>query len=315
MHIAPYWSRARLDRQGEPSARGHAVAFGWSFTSQADADAHALERAGRAAERLRMLRERSFEELDSAKGLADWLGLTSPEFHDQIDEAGTFAEDYYGTSRPVREPILEHYGEADAPWALVTRNRYGARVLNTAGAMFVDLDLPPLSDARSFWQRWVLLEPVVQPDPAPILARAREIVASNPGMGMRLYRTRAGFRGLVTHRPYEPASDEAEAVLEAFGTDPLYVMLCRAQRCFRARLTPKPWRIGMSAPPVNWFPYQEDPNRKRVLEDWLQRYGSRSRGRPACHEVEHLGHPEVHPEVAPILDLHDREAVGAGELA
>ncbi|MDB6150250.1 MAG: putative transrane protein, partial [Chthoniobacter sp.] len=26
--------------------------------------------------------------------------------------------------------------------------------------------------------------------------------------------------------------------------DAEYVLLCRAQRCFRARLTPKPWRIG-----------------------------------------------------------------------
>jgi hypothetical protein len=293
------------------------VAFGWSFESQADADAHALERARRLAERLRMLRDRSQEELQSDASLAEWLSFAPPDVHDQIDEAGVFAWDYYGTSRPVREPILEHYGAPDAPWALITRNRYGARVLNAAGAMFVDMDLPPTPrDRRSLWQRWVLqVPPPAPPDPSDVLARARRVVEAHPGMGMRLYRTRGGFRGLITHQPYEPLSAEAEAVMEAFDTDPLYMTLCRAQRCFRARLTPKPWRIGMSAPPKNWFPYQEDPARKAVLEAWLQHYAERSHGRPACHVVEHLGHPDVHPEVAPVLDLHDRAALGEGELA
>ncbi len=99
MNIAPYWSRCRLDPDGHPSDDGVAVAFGWSFTSQAEAEAHARARAERVAERLRRLRSGDDAALDDLEEGALSLG---PD-----EEPGW---DYYGTSRPVREPILERYG-------------------------------------------------------------------------------------------------------------------------------------------------------------------------------------------------------------
>ncbi len=316
MFIAPYWARARLDEEGAP-ADGPAVAFGWSFVSQEEAAQHAHARAGRVAERLRFLRDLPREKWDTASAMERWWALTPDGVQEQVDWVGDFPWDYYGGSRPVREPILETYGASESPWALITRNRYGARVLNTAGAMFVDIDQPlPGYDARTFWERWILrVPPPRAPEIGELEERARSVVAANPGMGMRLYRTKNGLRGLVTHRPYTPGSDEAEAVLEAFGSDPLYRQLCQAQRCFRARLTPKPWRLDMAAPPINWFPYQQAPERVAVWEAWLRAYEAHSVGHTACTFVEHMGEPEVHPEIATVVELHDAEALGEGPLA
>ena len=81
-------------------------------------------------------------------------------------------------------------------------------------------------------------------DKRSVLARIHAVVARHPGMGLRLYRTANGYRCLVTHRTYDPASQECRELLEALGSDPLYIRLCRGQHCFRARLTPKPWRCG-----------------------------------------------------------------------
>src|SRR5262249_4384448 len=80
------------------------------------------------------------------------------------------------------------------------------------------------------------------------LARARvaEFVTRNPDWRFRLYETPAGVRALAMHRTFR--SDEPE-VLECFaalGADPIYARMCLNQRCFRARVSPKPWRVGVS---------------------------------------------------------------------
>src|SRR5580692_636901 len=49
---------------------------------------------------------------------------------------------YYPT-RPVREQVLQEIKtDGGETRAVVTRNSYGCQVLNTAGVMFVDIDLP-----------------------------------------------------------------------------------------------------------------------------------------------------------------------------
>ena len=312
MYIAPYWHRHRMNEAGEPDSDGMMTAFGWSFTSEAEARDHALQRAQNIRMRLSLRDE--LVEID--EDFERWRAATPKAVRDQVDWIGDFPCEYYGGARPVREPIEETHGDAAQPWALITRNRYGALVINTAKAMFVDIDLPaPPRDRRSIWQRLVLRMPPPKPvDPGPILARARQVVEQTPGMGMRLYRTAAGFRGLVTHRTYVPDSDEAMAQLKALGTDPLFVRLCKAQRCFRARITPKPWRIAMSAPPDNWFPYQTKPIRQQHWQQWLAEYQQRSVDTAVCEPLEHLGVPGVHPDVAPVLALHDERALGHGRL-
>jgi hypothetical protein len=84
-----------------------------------------------------------------------------------------------------------------------------------------------------------------------------------------MYRTAAGFRLIVLNHLYDPKSDEVELVLREMGCDPLYIRLTEHQECFRARLSPKPWRCGYKRP-ARRFPYtnpgEEDEQRRWELE-------------------------------------------------
>jgi len=147
---------------------------------------------------------------------------------------------------PLREEVKEEYAAPGGRReAVLTRNGYGALVLNTERVMFMDLDL----SSGSFWQ-WLkgLFGFSTQTPEEALRQRLSERLAEYPMLGLRLYRTTAGFRALVTSGPYDPVSAETQDMLKAFGNDPLYRMLCRKQACFRARVSPKPWRLKLPGP-------------------------------------------------------------------
>jgi hypothetical protein len=96
-----------------------------------------------------------------------------------------------------------------------------------------------------------------------------------------------------------------QAAMAALGSDPQYIRLCQVQKSFRARLTPKPWRIGVPNPPVG-FPY-EDAGEEQALRQWAVRYDAASAGRSTCKFLEDIGSGSEHPDVAPIRALHDEQ--------
>jgi hypothetical protein len=183
-------------------------------------------------------------------------------------------------------------------------------VLNAARTMFIDIDRPeparPGLLARLFGRR-----PEPMRDEIP--ERVEALAASRPDLGLRLYQTAGGYRAIVTSRPLDPESDEAMDLLERLGADPLYVRLCRSQSCFRARLTPKPWRCGMGRPP-GAYP-RVDESARQAFEVWASRYDRASQGFAVCRLGDSFGPASVHPEVASVVDWHDRVACGEGPLA
>lgn len=197
----------------------------------------------------------------------------------------------YG-SRPVREQVLREItgrsGEIDA---LLTRNAYGSVVLNAARAMFIDVDAQG-AGARALDQ----------------VRRA----ASSAGLGsVRLYRTAAGFRLLATDRTFTPGSSDAESAMRAVGADPQFVQLCKVQDSFRARLTPKPWRVGHAAPPGD-FP--RDIGQQQAFDEWLRKYERAATSSATCQFVEAIGGSAVDADVAPILALHDEQTKATTNL-
>ena len=115
---------------------------------------------------------------------------------------------------------------------------------------------------------------------------------------MRAYRTRAGWRFLCTNRIFDPADEDTRAFLAELGADAKYVLLCRAQRSFRARLTPKPWRAGQHALPV--FPARP------IARADLQRLVDRTWKYATARFVERVGPDETLPEVRDLVEYHDR---------
>ena len=245
--------------------------------------------------------------------------LAAEEVAARAAQSGEPPRAYLYGERPMREEVVRELAAGvGGPAAVVTRNSFGCLVLNTARVMFVDVDLPGSRQPPSSrgWLARLLGrsgEGTSDGAEAQALGRLDSWVRSHPGAGFRVYRTRAGLRYLETSGVHEPTSDRAEALLEALGCDPLYVRLCRAQQSFRARLTPKPWRCGVAAPPSR-FPH-ESAEREEAFRRWLERYDGRSLRFATCAYVSTVGTERVHGKVEPILRFHDDATRTASGLA
>lgn len=265
MYFPKFWARAKVEGQ---------CVWRWSEHSEEDARRLAQEAAARLADRIRN---------------RDW----------PLRERG------YYPGRPFREPVLREMRTAGGELAaVVTRNSYGCLVLNTARCLFVDVDFPAPKEAAGFFKRlFGRTEPPPEDPSVSVIAGAERWAGENRGWGWRIYRTRAGLRLLATHDVFDPERTMANGVFDRLGADPLYRQLCQAQKCFRARLTPKPWRCGIHHKPTRW-PWL-NPKAQKQFEAWEQRYLAAASKYATCELVRASGNPEVHPEIQPILALHD----------
>lgn len=312
MLIPRFWSRAESQAtrpDGQP-VRFHV--WRGSRGSAAEAQALANEAVGRIAER--------------------------------ISRGAGFPERYAYGDRPLREEVLREIPASaggEGPDAAITRNSYGALVLNAARAFFIDVDVagaepraepsasPASPPAQSLWGivdslplpgglRAIVdqFRPSAGSSPPPstpaapadataaaAVQRLRRFVAARPEWRVRVYRTYAGLRYLVTHAPFSPTDADVQAAMTAVGADRQYIRLCQVQKSFRARLTPKPWRIGIENPPVT-FPY-EGPGEESAMRNWETRYDAASAGRATCRFLEEIGGGAEHPDIAPLRALHD----------
>jgi len=224
----------------------------------------------------------------------------------------------YG-ERPLREEIIREIEFDGDIAAIITRNSYGALILNTANVAFADIDYPAQDDSDAQPQGCLaallglLTGSPEQPSQLSqenradqdeaIVDRVRQLVEQSEGLGVRLYRTSNGFRVLVTSQTWDPLSSETTQLLEDFGSDPLYVTLCRSQQCFRARLTPKPYRCEMENPPGR-FPWPDDAA-EQAFRKWEQKYEQKTQGYSACVFIGAFGYPDVDPVAESIVRLHD----------
>ncbi|MBN1916937.1 MAG: hypothetical protein JW889_03425 [Verrucomicrobia bacterium] len=280
MRFPKYWARA----DGEAKARdGETVTitvWRWSDTSQAEADALAREAAQAVAER----------------AVRD----------------GTWPQHYHYADRPLREEVLEELAdEQGEQMAVISRTAYGSLVLNAARVMFVDVDLPPPPRAGClgvlFAKRKAEGQAAAWRDEheKAELAVLGDWMMRNRDWGVRIYRTFAGLRYLVTHAPMEPDSNESRFALTELNADPLFIKLCHVQQCFRARLTPKPWRLNgkLDRPTVRW-PYMTQ-EAEATFRQWEAEYDAACAEHATCAFVGTLGTEAVHPHIAPIVQLHD----------
>ncbi|MGY5765739.1 hypothetical protein ACXET9_11110 [Brachybacterium sp. DNPG3] len=134
-----------------------------------------------------------------------------------------------------------------------------------------------------------------------ILERLGRFSATRPDLGVRVYRTRNGFRMLASGTALGPDSAGAQALMEEVGSDELYVLLCRVHDSYRARLTPKPWRVGMPPCP-GAGPWMAE---HRSYRQWVTQYVTASEGTAVCRLVGESG-PAASPLEQRIIALHDR---------
>lgn len=201
----------------------------------------------------------------------------------------------YGGGRPLREEILQVPG----PSAIVTRNRQGAVVLNAASLLFLDVDLPPENGLGRLGRLFGKKDPVA----AAVEHLCDALRAAAPGVGFRLYRTAAGLRALAVDREFDPAGPEAQSLMQKTGTDEAFARLCRSQKSFRARLTPKHWRCACPKPPGE---HPRAESAKAEFAAWCQRYERAIEELATCRYLETVGSGTPLARLAPLIQLHDR---------
>lgn len=231
-----------------------------------------------------------------------------------VESDDSIIHQYMYQQREMPEPIVqEMHGSDGSRIAAVTINRYGAQVLNTATLVFVDVDLAPVQTqphgglfGRLFGRKAPAGDPMEQS-----LERLRAWARQNPSHGARVYRTAAGLRYLLTHPALQPDGGDTHRLMEQLGADPLYALLCRSQQSFRARLSPKPWRIGVSGTPKLSYEKLENPSAE--ARAWMRRYEDASRGFAVCSLIEVVGQTRPPDDnTARLISLHD-DLAGVGK--
>jgi hypothetical protein len=287
MRIPRHWVRGEFTGPDRTGRQATFLAWGWSFESLAAARADAVARARR---------------------VFDFI------------TAGRKPDEYAYLEQPLREEIIQSVQAEGKDVGVITRNRYGALVLNCPSVLFADVDFPPGRSAGLLDALAGLFSPARRRQRAEAaqeatLAGVRRWLAANSSHACRVYRTRAGLRLLFVDGLYEPTSAQTVSILKGLGSDKLYCRLTARQECFRARLTPKPWRCGLSRPP-NRYPWL-DQTAENAYRQWERRYAEKAKGRRICELLETLGHAQPNEQVAAIIAMHDQYCCqGAkGELA
>ena len=205
----------------------------------------------------------------------------------------------------TQEPLLRTIKHIGKEVGIITRNRYDAEVLNAKSMLCIDVDLgdprrkdgcfvetehealEALRDATNNPMKWL---PKYERD---VWGRERNqwIDAHRQGIGFRVYRTAGGLRYICTTHAWRAGSDFENDLMRYVYADPMYRRICRIQRTFRVRLTPKPWRIRQEC--------IEHPDRI----EWRNKPGE-GIARTAEYAAT-IGSDIVLPSFAELLRVHD----------
>ncbi len=313
MIVPRYWAEARAQHR-ERRRQITVSRFGWSDASQEEAQANAEQRVREALGRL-------------------VAGEKLPRRERRVPYNGA-------EGIPIREEIVSRDGDS-----IVTRNSYGARCLNTPNVLFADIDYrsePPLAISVAAFSSLLVAATVIawsigskrlgiaialavallgypmiraafrlaqgMRGGAARIARRRvaRFVRRNSDWNLRVYGTPAGLRLLATHRTFDPTEDSIAEFFSAVGADPVYRRMCANQRCFRARVSAKPWRAGISThikPRPGTWPVSAD--RVEARTSWVEAYEAVARRFAACSFIEALGSGKTHFDVRGVVQLHD----------
>ncbi|MFG5779678.1 hypothetical protein ACFIQF_21685 [Comamonas sp. J-3] len=328
MQIPRYWAQVRLRHQTGLRHGCTVQRWGWSDESQLAADAHAKARAQEALELLLQPPEqrqlgRGFRRIEHA-GTYGLSGET-PIREEILEERGHAVKtrNSYG-AHCLNTPDVAIADVDTAPAKPPLPHLFPVFSL----ALTLGPLLLLLLEAQAFTKQYLLswlwigfFALLFIRNLRRWLARPRQSAATemeraalerittfsqqHPDWGLRLYKTPKGLRVIVTHRPMRFDDADVKALFAALQVDPLYARLCKRQQCFRARVTGKPWRMGMNGPSeqARRWPVKEKHAAER--QRWNQQYDARAQQYSACQFVSQLGVQSITAEVQPLVTWHD----------
>lgn len=311
MIIPQYWAEAKIKTR--IAGRSYTLKrFGWSDQSVAVAQRHAEQRVAEAIEKIN-----AGEHIRRIEHKVPYNGAEG---------------------LPIREEIIAQHDDV-----MITRNGYGALCLNTPDVLFADIDFAESSQltvhfaaffmllllvigVSAYFMSWMILvigliisflftrvfakslstlqrRFITTPEQRS-LALIRNFSQQHPDWHLRVYRTPKGHRILAMHRTFDANGKEAQLLFEAIKADPHYVQMCKNQNCFRARISPKPWRIGMNRLRLGIWPV--DPQDLAIREAWVREYEQHAKHYASCRFVEQFGSQIVNAKAKQVQLLHDQ---------
>jgi hypothetical protein len=316
MIVPKYWAEATAS-QRKSNKQFSVRRFGWSDNSQDAAQAHAQQRADEALARMLA---------------GDKVAHRDPKIP------------YNGAAGvPIREEIIATHGET-----IITRNSYGALCLNTPNVLFADVDdktsasgalvigtiailfiaaivagaildsklISILGGVGAVMFGYSVAQAVASfknklggDAESQIRRRIAAFLKLHPDWRLCLYRTPAGFRILAEHRTFDPQDAKVTEFFTAMRVDGTYGRMCKNQHCFRARVSPKPWRIGIAAhmrPRPGVWPIK--PERMPERMEWIRRYEEAAVGFASCRFIAAIGSGNINTDARDVRTLHDELA-------
>ena len=312
MIVPQYWSESKT-KQIVDGKQFTVKRFGWSDVSELDAKAHADQRLDEALKELK--------ENGNVRRIDHKVSYNGAE------------------GIPIREEVVDKHDDI-----VISRNSYGALCLNTPDVFFADIDfkfeastkfsflvfivLATIASGAAFIaSSWLVLaitiffSAVYSPELArkihlsgvkkkggferESLENIQSLAVSHPELNLHVYKTPNGLRVLILNSTYSPRSATAIELLTKLDSDKTYIQMCKNQNCFRARLTPKPWRIGvvrLRPTPGVW------PVKPEWLKDrsaWIKEYEEASRNYASCLFLTHFGSNDIDEKAAKVKKLHD----------
>lgn len=273
MKVPRFWHRewVRVPSKYDPNTTWSIPRWGWSETSDEEAEKMAAERCWQTKQRWNSV---------STHGEKDWYK----------------ANEYF--VQPPREEIIQEIindeGGIDG-W--VSRNRYGVLVLNTDVMLIMDIDRSetPLRKAvKGLWATWFGQR--VQSEEEKLIANLQ----SQTQDSFRLYRTYGGWRVIMLNRAVVGVNAEAISLMKKFPIDPFYLRLCERQKCYRARLTAKPWRVGVQRCGID-FP--RNPRLEDYFTRWEAEYNAAATKFRICEKI--YGDEEPCERLKQLVSIHD----------
>jgi hypothetical protein len=312
MIVPQYWSESKTKKIID-GRQFTLKRFGWSDISEQDAKDHSESRLNEAVKTLE--KEGDVRRIDHKTSYNGAEGI------------------------PIREEVISKYQDV-----VISRNSYGALCLNTPDVLFADIDfeydasfktkvtafillLVCASVIALFFHSWMVLlfnifiaaiftstiadviqRVILSLNSGPekkALERIKKVSKENSELHIRLYRTPMGYRILLMNDTYCPTSNAAINLLETLKSDKIYILMCKNQNCFRARVSPKPWRIGVDRlkPRPRVWPIKPERLAERI--SWVDIYEKKAKNYSSCHYLLHLGSDKVDDKAELVRQIHD----------
>lgn len=319
MDIPRYWAEHRELRTVPPRREVTLRRFGWSSESQEAAQQHAEQRVAEAWTQWDAGRKPTRREAKVAYAGADGLPIREEIVSEHPAAGAVVTRNAYGARCLNVSDILFADVDLGIPADRLSSLRWtsvsfallltflacfligpGDAVRPVPALLMSVFGLLAIWRVAVAWRRWRWAA-----HPRHILAVLQRWCAAHPAWRVRVYRTPAGLRLLAPHATCDPRGGETTAFFACVDSDPLYRVMCQKQACFRARVSAKPWRIGIT-PRIGWgtWPVTKEPALQR-RSAWIVAYEAAARDFRPCAFVEEVGNGSESPRGRAVRELHD----------